>query len=390
LFSARRLFKTTIAACAVTAALAGCSEFASGSTSKPVSSVVVPTGSGKPTSTAPSIPTVADPWHQGLPQLGINVYWTGNAQDSDAVIRAKSQRIIDYAIGLGANSITITFPFYTYGISSDTLYADNPTTPSAAHIGIFLSVAAESHIRATVRPILNEDSLIAENPNYWRGEISPESTSSWFSSYQDLLLPYAQVAQSEHAATFVIGTELTSLEGDPNWPSMVSSISSVYHGQLMYDENFDSFADHDTNLPVNTFGVDAYPRFQLPDSASVSQLTQAWEGWLGGHSSTVLHEAVLSEVGISAVAGAYADPGDWVTTTNAPVVTQVQANWYSSVCQAFTTDKLAGIYWWEVNFDADPTSPAAFLSDRLTFLDRPAQQVVSSCFHSIAANDSSW
>lgn len=346
-----------------------------------------PSGSAKPTATGPTIPTVADPWHPGMPQLGINVYWVGNAKDSDAVIRAKSQRIIDYAIGLGANSITITFPFYTSGISSDTLSADYPTTPSAAHVKIFLSVAAESHIRTTVRPILNENSLIAENPNYWRGAISPGDTSAWFSSYRQLLLPYAQVAQSEHAATFVIGTELTSLEGNSNWPSLVSSISSVYHGQLMYDENFDSFAAHDTNLPVNTFGVDAYPRFQLPDSASVSQLTQAWEGWLGSHTSTVLQNTVLSEVGISAVAGAYSDPGDWIGTTNAPVIPQVQANWYSGVCKAFTADKLAGIYWWEVSFDADPSSPAAFLSDRLTFLDRPAQQVISSCFKTITADE---
>lgn len=369
-------------------ALAGCSQFASGSTSKSAVSVVTPSGgSTKPTSTKPDIPTVAQPWHQGMPQLGINVYWTGNSKDSDEVIRAKSQRIIDYAIGLGANSITLTFPFYTSGITADSVYTDNPTTPSPAHVGIFLSVAAESHMRATVRPILNENSLIAENPNSWRGAIQPGETSTWFSSYRQLLLPYARVAQSEHAATFVIGTELNSLEGDPNWPSLVNAISGVYHGQLMYDENFDSFASHDTNLPVTTFGVDAYPRFQLSDSASVGQLTQAWKDWLSSHSSTVLHETVLSEVGIAAVPGAYSDPGGWVNTGNAPVVTQVQANWYSGVCRAFTDDKLAGIYWWEVSFDANPASPANFLNDRLTFLDRPAQQVVSSCFKSITANE---
>jgi glycosyl hydrolase family 113 len=330
---------------------------------------------------------VAHPWHQGMPQLGIDVYWTGNAHDSDMVIRAKAERIIAYAISLGANSISLTFPFYTHGITSDTLYAGKVTTPSPARVAIFLAVAAESHIRATLRPVLNENSLVAQNPKAWRGSIEPESTSAWFASYRKLLLPYAQVAQSEHAATFVIGTEMNSLEGDPNWPTLVSAISSVYHGQLAYDENFDSFQQHDTNLPLDTFGVDAYPRFQLPDSASVSQLAQAWEDWLGSHSTAVLHDTVLSEVGISAVAGAYDDPGAWLGTANSPVVPEVQANWYSAVCRAFSVGKLAGIYWWEVSFDADPSHPSAFLSDRLTFLARPAQQEVSSCFNSISASE---
>jgi len=39
-----------------------------------------------------------------------------------------------------------------------------------------------------------------------------------------------------------------------------------------------------------------------------------------------------------------------------------------------------GIYWYEVNFDANPANPRPFESDRLTFLDRPAQRVVRQCF----------
>jgi hypothetical protein len=379
-----RQLKVAIAACLTIAALSGCS--AAARASAPVAAqATVRVGQDQPA--WQGLPQVARPWHQGMPQLGIDVYWTGNKQDSDAVIRAKAERIIKYAISLHANSISLTFPFYTYGISSDTVYAGNPTTPTPAHIAIFLSVAAESHIRATIRPVLNEDVLVAENPNYWRGDIAPASTSAWFASYRNLLLPYARVAQADHAATFVIGTELTSLEGNPNWPSLVSAISSVYHGQIMYDENFSSFQTDDSNLPVATFGVDAYPRFQLPDSASDAQLTQAWEGWLGAHSASVLHSTILSEVGIAAVAGAYSDPGDWVGTVNSPIVTQVQANWYQAVCNAFTADRLAGLYWWEVNFDADPAQPAAFLSDRLTFLDRPAQQVISTCFASVTADE---
>jgi hypothetical protein len=169
-------------------------------------------------------------------------------------------------------------------------------------------------MRVTLRPVLNEDTLVAQNPNAWRGSIEPADPSAWFASYRGFLLPYARVAQSAHAATLVIGTELNSLGGNPGWPALVRAISSVYRGQLAYDENFDSFQNHDTNLPVPTFGVDAYPRFQLPDSASVGELARSWEGWLGSHSAGVLHKMVLSEVGIAAVAGAYV--GAWLGTAD--------------------------------------------------------------------------
>jgi hypothetical protein len=352
-------------------------------------------GSSTPPNTTPSasrvapaastVAEVAHPWHAGMPQLGIDVLWTGNSRDSDSVIKAKAERIIDYAIGLNANSIALSFPFYTDGITSDTLYADKVATPSPEHIAIFLSAAMQSHVRVTLRPIMNEENLIAQNPIAWRGSIQPASLSAWFASYQQLVLPYARVAESGHAATFVIGTELNSLEGDPQWPALVQAVKSVYHGQLFYDENFDSFANHDTNLPVDNFGVDAYPRFQLPDSASIGELTQAWENWLSSHSSTVLHEAVLSEVGITATSGAYKFPGNWLHTTDAAIEPQIQANWYAAVCKTFTADKLGGIYWWEVSFDADPAHPGGSLADRLTFLDRPAQHEISSCYASLTA-----
>jgi hypothetical protein len=339
------------------------------------------TGASRPVPVA--VRTVPQPWHPGMRELGIQVYWTANTTDSDAVIRAKADRIINYAVGLNANSIAVTFPFYTYGLASDTLYTSQET-PSPAHLAIFLQEAAKSHLRVTLRPILNEDALVAQNPIAWRGIISPAGRAAWFRSYRRLLLPFAQVAQAGHAATFVIGAELDSLERAPNWAALVKALRSVFHGQLQYDENFNEFAEHDSNLPLATFGVDAYPRFNLPDSASVGQLTSAWATWLGSHTAAVRHRAILSEVGIDAVANSYNDPGAWLTTTKSAIDVRVQANWYQAVCRAATREHLGGVYWWEINFDADPANPGQFESDRLTFLGRPAQQVIRDCFASLA------
>jgi hypothetical protein len=332
------------------------------------------------------MPTVARPWQPGMPQLGIDVYWVANRQDSAAVVQAKARRIIAYAIGLGANSISLTFPFYTYGITSDSVYASPDSTPTPAHLALFLAAAAAARVRVTLRPVLNENILVAQDPNAWRGTIRPASTAAWFASYENFLLPYAAAAQASHAATFVISTELESLEGDARWPGLVRAIRSVYHGQLIYDENYDEFALHTANPPVPDIGVDAYPRFALPDTASVGELSSAWEDWLSsGHPLRVRKAIVLSEVGIAAVSGAYADPAAWLGTVNAPIVPEVQRNWFQAACRAVATERIGGIYWWEISFDANPADPAPFESDRLTFLGRPAQKVVRDCFATLAA-----
>lgn len=331
-------------------------------------------------------PTVGDPWHPGMRQLGIQVYWTANRSDSsDAVIRAKAQRIIDYAISLNANSVAVTIPFFTRGLASDTVYAKPEITPSPNHIVIFLAAAAKAHIRVTLRPVLDEDVLLAQNPHAWRGSIEPRNRAAWFRSYHKLLLPYVVAAQAGHAATFVLGTELESLEGAPQWPGLVRSLKSVYSGQLTYDENYDEFAAGTANPPVPSHNVDAYPQFGLPANASVARLTRSWDAWLGVHPLSVRRELILSEIGIDAVAGSYAQPWAWLKTTTAPTDTRVQAAWYQAACNAVSAERIGGgIYWWEVNFDASPTDPRPFESDRLTFLDRPAQHVIRNCFAKLA------
>jgi len=321
-------------------------------------------------------------------QLGIQVYWTANINDaSDAVVQAKARRLINYAISLNANSIAITFPFYTYGVSSNQVYGDPKTTPTPGQIEDFLVEAAKSSIRVTIRPILNEEALVAQNPLAWRGMIQPQSTNAWFQSYRDFLTPYAEAAEQGHAATFVIGAELNSLERDPQWSGLISALQSVYSGQLVYDENFDEFAADDPYLPLPGNNIDAYPRFNLPDTASVTTLTQAWESWLGAHPPVVLRNLVMAEVGIVAVAGAYQSPAAWLGTTTDPIDDEVQANWYQAVCQAVAAENVGGgIYWWEVGFDSDPADPAPYEADRLTFLGRPAEQVIRSCFATLGGS----
>jgi len=322
-------------------------------------------------------------------QLGIQVYWTANRSDaSDAVVRAKAQRIIEYAIRLNANSVTVTFPFFTSGVTSSKVYARPRITPSARHISVFLGVAAKARIRVTLRPVLNEDALIAQNPQAWRGSIEPPNRAAWFRSYRQLLRPYLAAAQAGHAATFVVGTELLTLEGAPQWPALIRSFRSTYHGQLTYDQNQDEYSANTAKPPVPSHNVDAYPGFGLPDNAPVARVTSSWDAWLAAHPLAARRELTLSEVGIDAVPGSYQNPWTWRATRTLPTDTRLQAAWYQAACNAVSAEQVGGgIYWWEVNFDANPADPRKFESDRLTFLDRPAQHVIRKCFAKLSHLD---
>jgi hypothetical protein len=320
--------------------------------------------------------TVADPWRPGQTQWGIQVYWQNTATDPPDYTWGKAQRIVNYIVGLDANSLCISFPFYTPDLTASTVGA-KPTTPSPARVAILIQEARRAGLRVTVRPILDEASL--DPPAGWRGAIEPADRDEWFASYQRLLLPYAKVAQQYGAATFTVGTELDSMEGDPGWAGLITAIGQVFHGQISYDANWsDYITTPQVEVPVRSFGVDAYFPVDAPDSAPVSELVAGWNSWLDRKTTGPLRSLVLSEVAIGAEDGAYDSPGNFYV--NNPPNPQVQVNWYTAVCAVTRQRHMAGMYVWSLDFNANPARPPKSESP-LDFLGRPrSEQALRACF----------
>src|SRR6266481_123530 len=111
--------------------------------------------------------------------LGIQVFWS---PDSSASIAVNANRIFNYVVGLGANSVGINFFFFTNGVHPTTVYGVRSRTPSPAAIGEIIAAARAHGLRVLVRPLLNEDNIIDANGD-WRGSIAPPSLSAWFGSY---------------------------------------------------------------------------------------------------------------------------------------------------------------------------------------------------------------
>ncbi|MDH6141672.1 hypothetical protein P3T35_003693 [Kitasatospora sp. GP30] len=323
-------------------------------------------------------PKVAKPWQAGMPEWGIQVYWLDDPADADAYVQGKADRIVKYVVGLNANAIAVSFPFYTTGLRANAVSA-HPTTPSPDRLGILIDTARRAGLKVTVRPIMDEAAL--DDPaGDWRGTIAPTDRDAWFGSYESFLQPYLKSAQKHGAASFTIGTEFNSLESDAHWQTLISDAKQVFHGDVGYDANWDNFTRGDIPVPAESQGVDAYfPAKSATDQSPVSTLVNSWNTWLDKKGKGPLPGVTLSEVGIPAQQGAYAKPGDF--TTKRTVNEAVQAKWFTAVCQVAAQRQLAGMYLWSLYFGTDPTLPVNDDTPRMDFAGRAqSEAAIRQCF----------
>ncbi|MCU1617970.1 MAG: hypothetical protein JWO98_5510 [Frankiales bacterium] len=326
-----------------------------------------------PTPAPPVIKQVAHKWESGTFQNGIQLYWHFPGTDADVI--AKADSTLDYIVSLGANSVAISFPIYTDGIRPTRVYA-NKDTPSPAQLGLVLAAAKARGLRITVRPIINEANIVAQDPNGWRGNIKPRSVTGWFASYDQFMQQYALVMQQYGVQEFVAGTELVSLRGyTAEWKQLIQRLAGVYVGTISYAANW----DEGQNPAFQTQGVDAYPAINLPDSASVDRLTAALTGWIEKTPPDVRARLTLQEVGIPAHSGVYIHPWYW-GTNKAPLNFTVQANWYTAMCRAAHAASVNGIYYWTVDTNVDLKNVNPYTEYSGGFVNRPAQQSIESCF----------
>ncbi|MFF4748519.1 glycoside hydrolase family 113 [Streptomyces sp. NPDC002514] len=318
-------------------------------------------------------------WKKGMPQWGIQIYWEDDPRHSPEYIEKQARLQADYLVGLHANSVSLSFPFFT-GDRTSTKISAGDRTPTAKRLGEVLRIFHEAGLRTTVRPLMDEDSLEAEDG--WRGNVKPADRDAWFAAYQRFLTPYLKAANAEKATTFVIGTELNSLEGDSRWNRLVDDAERLFDGEVSYDANWDNYVHGPISMPVSHLGVDAYFPVKVADDATIGALVDGWNAWLDKKSTGDLPKITIAEAGIGAMDGAYHAPGDFYNKR--PLNPTVQANWYTAVCKVVQERRMSGVYWWSIYFDDDPnTKPDDKVASRLDFAGRPlSEKAITSCFTS--------
>lgn len=311
--------------------------------------------------------------------LGIQVFW--NSTGTRADMEADANRIFNYVVGLGANSVAVDFWFYTDGVNPTYVYGMKKNTPSPATIGMVAANARQHGLRVLIRPLLNEDNIKIVGTN-WRGSIQPASLTAWFASYYSFLKPYFQAAQVSKVTAFDIGTELDSLVPyESHWTAFKAAAAKLFTGRLQYAVNYGRWQEDPSYEPVADPGVDAYPLLGVGDDATLSQLTAAWITWLHNQPESVLRRTVLQEVGIAAAAGAYALPAR-MAPAGTPLDLWIQRNWFASACAAAKATHLAGLYFYDVNSTDRPSDHAVTASYPAgSFINR-SDGVIKTCFAS--------
>jgi hypothetical protein len=321
-------------------------------------------------------PSVA--WRPGQPQLGVQLYWVDVPSDTTEVLRRKADRVLDHVVGLGANSLAISFPFFTETITANRVVVDE-RTPSPERLAAVVDEARRSGLRVSIRPLLDERNLVAADSRNWRGRLDPADRDAWFASYRDFLAPYLQMAQGHGVQTVIIGAELNVLQTDPRWADLVEDARRIYSGELGYAANWDSFGQAARSVPVDTVGIDAYPRLGLPATATAAQMQLAWRRWLQQTVPNAPGDVPLYELGAAAEAGTVTDPA-LPHTAGAPLDEGVQARWLGAACRAAQAHGLGGVYLWKMELDADPAlaDPVRDLHD--SWVGRTAETALRQCF----------
>lgn len=377
-----RIGARSVLAAALVSLLCGCGEIAP--SIPPGNDWTVPARAGNPGTavppgtTADSIPIrrVSAARRALNVSLGIQVYW--DSTGTRAEMAADANRIFNYVVGLGANSVGINFFFYTDGVYPTRVYGVRGRTPSPATIGMVIASARRHGLRVLVRPLLNEKNIM-DSRGDWRGSIEPPSVIAWFHSYWEFLKPYFAAAQRSGAAGFNVGSELDSLAPDKyEWTAFEAAAAKLFTGQLEYAVNYGRWQEDPAYEPVPDAGVDAWPQLGLGDSATVRQLTAAWVSWLHSQAESVLRRTVLQEVGIAAVSGAYREPA-LPAPSGATLDVAIQDKWFAAACAAAKQTRMAGIYFYDVNSTDRPASAVGYGAG--SFIGR-GDRVIETCFAS--------
>jgi len=303
-------------------------------------------------------------------------WWRGEYSSSHS-----DQTIEEIIKPLGANWIAIVETCYQKNTeSTDIQCLTESKTPTDEDLEHVIQFAHDQGLRVMLKPHVN----VLKNHNTWRGNIGfgedEEAWQTWFDSYTDFILRYAQLAQENQVDYFVVGTELggTSQRSD-QWRAIIIAVREIYEGPITYAANWDEVFQVDWWDDLDAIGVDAY--FPLTDQAepSVDELKKVWEPivfHLGKFSQLWERPIIITEIGYRSIAGAnqraYAE-------TETPLISlQEQANCYQAFFEAFEGQEWwAGVFWWNWTTDPNQGGPA---NNDFTPHNKPAENVLRENF----------
>jgi hypothetical protein len=144
-------------------------------------------------------------------------------------------------VALGATHVALIVPLYQTNGASDDVHLHTRFSPTLEVVADTIRAAARDRLEISLFPIVR---LSSPRPGEWRGTLAPANPERWFRRYGDVLGDLAAVAAVTGAQRLVIGSELSSLDGDvTRWQPLVEKIRGVFKGSLVYSANWDHYRE---------------------------------------------------------------------------------------------------------------------------------------------------
>ena len=216
-------------------------------------------------------------------------------------------------VALGATHVALVVPLYQTDGASDDLHLHTRLSPTLGSLAEASRAARRDGLEVMLFPIVR---LSAPRGGEWRGTLAPRDPDAWFRRYSDLLGDLAAVAAATSAPRLLVGSELSSLDGDvARWRPLLELIRAVYKGKLVYSANWDHYREAKLLDLVDEAGVTGY--FNLRESLMASGEATLEEGWRrvrreleAWRSDRPTQPFFFSELGYRSRAGSTAAPWD--------------------------------------------------------------------------------
>jgi hypothetical protein len=264
-------------------------------------------------------------------------------------------------VALGATHVALIVPLYQTDARSSDIHLHTRFSPTLETIADTIRAARRDRLEVMLFPILR---LSAPGPGEWRGTLAPRDPDQWFKRYGDLLGDLAAAANLTGAASLVIGSELSSLDGDlDRWRPLVDRVRGIFKGKLVYSANWDHYREAKLLDLVDEEGITGYFNLRADARASADEaaLEAAWRrvkadlsAWRAKRPAAPF---IFTELGYRSRAGSTATP--WDEAPGGVVDLDEQRRAFAAFRRVWSgTPFLGGVYIWNWYGYGGPTSPS--------------------------------
>lgn len=215
-------------------------------------------------------------------------------------------------------------------------------------------------------------------PQNWAGAVAMRSQADWeqwFASYRREITHIAEVAESEKADAFAIGTELSQTTLQPQWSDVIGKTRAVFSGRLLYVAHNVEEAE---TVPfwdrLDAIGVSLYPPLGNDDDRDDRRAAmRAIAGRLDMLAMIYRKPVVIAEIGLRSAAGAAAKPWESAEERAAPADPALQADVLADWLEILDRPSIRGVMIWR--WFTDPHAGGLADTD-FTVQGKPAEHIL--------------